>query len=207
MAADFSQAAHLALRLLAACPQPALPVDVEALIACQPGIRLLTYRQAAGLLDTSPEALGWELPSPDAFTFRVRHEGAEAFIICYHEKAPLTRRRFSLAHELGHVLLAQPGAGLAQESAVNCFAQHLLCPRAVVEHMAQAADPLPLFWVCRVFGLSPAGAEHLFNKPYLCRIDPVLEAKAARRLTAVLPPCAEAPSGPWISPARYLTAL
>lgn len=62
----------------------------------------------------------------DALTFQQEDLGP---VIVLKADLPGDRQRFSLAHELGHILL-QPEAGLDVELAVNRFAGALLVPKA-----------------------------------------------------------------------------
>lgn len=55
-------------------------------------------------------------------------------IIAYNERMSPLRVRFSLMHELGHILLRHKGENPLLEDEANYFASNLLAPRAVIRH-------------------------------------------------------------------------
>jgi len=89
--------------------------------------------------------------SPDGFTLR---EGRH-YIILYNDAPhiPPGRKRFTLAHELGHYTLRHRRDGEKEEQEANCFARNLLAPRlfAITRGISFADYP-------RVFGISAAAA-------------------------------------------------
>ncbi|MBQ8537079.1 MAG: ImmA/IrrE family metallo-endopeptidase [Clostridia bacterium] len=207
MKLDLCQAAELAYQTLLDAGITYFTVDVEALISRLPFVKLMSYQQASRLLEMDPEELTWVFPSQDAFTLRGLKKGNRRFIICYQEKIPLPRRRFSLAHELGHVLLEHEYDGSTQNQQVNCFAQHLLCPRPLLQRMAQVISPLPQDWACQVFGLSPAALRLILCSAPPQGIDARLEKKLAQQLNQPLdlpPHCRPLPA---LDPSVYLSVL
>lgn len=90
--------------------------------------------------------------STDGFTLRRGRE----YIILYNDSARIgePRRRFTLAHELGHYALGHTREGdEAEEKEADCFARNLLAPRLVaLEHGLDFAD------YPKVFGISAAAA-------------------------------------------------
>jgi len=70
---------------------------------------------------------------------------------------PGDRQRFSLAHELGHLML-EPRRGVDEEKAANRFAGAFLVPTAVVRYELgegrHALDPYELYLLKHKFGLS-----------------------------------------------------
>lgn len=131
------------------------------------GWQLRTYAQMAARYDeqaTSADVADL-FGSRDAVT-SVRLEGGQPvhYLICYNDQTELPERlSFSLAHEIGHILLGhfafgQPD-GLPEHQArlldaeANAFAANLLAPAAIVSLMRKprrAHDRL-------LFGLSKAG--------------------------------------------------
>ena len=182
MGSWIDQAATLAYHILAEEAPAALPVDVAALIRSQSGTELLTYAQAALILDLTPDQWRWEAPSPDAFTL-IEHQRTPArYKIFYDETKPLTRQRFTLAHELGHLLFHQLGDA-STEAAVDCFARHLLCPPVLMHGLP--SQPLQEAWLCRTFGLSPAAVARLLKSP--CgQVDPTLAHQVRAKFTPVI---------------------
>ena len=66
--------------------------------------------------------------SNDAFTLQG--------IIFYNDNFPhKERQRFSLMHEVGHIVLGHRGICIENEKEADCFASNILAPRAVIRHL------------------------------------------------------------------------
>ena len=76
----------------------------------------------------------------DALT--VRHNGQ--YVILYNEHIDNERRRaFTLAHEVGHILLSHSGENEgAEEREANAFAASLLCPEVLFRYLEHRDGPL-----------------------------------------------------------------
>lgn len=70
--------------------------------------------------------------------------------IFYNEEKPIGRIRFSLMHELGHIMLLHDGTSMHQEAEANLFASHMLAPRMAV-HYARPDDDEQ---ASRLFGMT-----------------------------------------------------
>lgn len=119
---DFASIYELAgLRIL----QLSLPVDV-------------TFESFRGFAART----GVTLPSPMPEGMTVRHDGR--YIVLYDDRAENERRMtFTLAHELGHIMLGHVGeCEEAEEKEANAFAASLLAP-AVVFHYLTFRDGTP----------------------------------------------------------------
>lgn len=91
-------------------------------------------------------------------------------LMAYHGKQPVIvvssnwsgdRQRFTLAHELGHILLHNRLAGLEEEKACNRFAGAFLLPKKnLLKHFGKKIhkiEPHELYLLKQEFGLSMAG--------------------------------------------------
>ncbi len=109
-------------------PRLSLPVIVEF-------DTFLGFCTRTGLpRESLPEAL------PDGMT--VRYDGK--YLILYREEQSERRLTFTLAHELGHVLLGHMGEEpVKEEREANAFAASLLCPAAAVQYLAHRDGALP----------------------------------------------------------------
>lgn len=91
-------------------------------------------------------------PSSDGFTLR---RGTK-YIIVYNDSVflPESRVRFTLAHELGHVVLQHKMEGdEVEEQEANTFARNLLAPRRLALKYGISFGDYP-----KVFGVSAAAA-------------------------------------------------
>lgn len=91
----------------------------------------------------------------------VRHGGQ--YLVLYDERQRgEARRRFTLAHELGHILLAHAGAEPEREEReANAFAAALLCPAAALYFLVARDGTWPSAdALCAIFPLSREAAAH-----------------------------------------------
>ena len=95
--------------------------------------------------------------SGDGFTIRK----GKHHILCYNDSdtLPETRKRFTLAHELGHYVLGHRRDGEAEEREANCFARNILAPRVLAIKYGLNFDDYPL-----AFGISPTAAQICADK-------------------------------------------
>ena len=103
------------------------------------------------------------LPSVQACTLIYRYQGKRLHIVLYNDDACFGNRgsrRWSLAHELGHIVLGHREGSWPDELEANCFAQHLLCPRPLLEVL-----PRPQEELLRIaFGLSGEAARNALRE-------------------------------------------
>lgn len=107
-----------------------LPVKVSRICKMM-NIRIISYKQGAKLIESL--SLSQNALNSDGFTF--------GNMIFYNERCKLPRQRFTVAHELGHILL-HGGQGLYNsepiegdnpiEQEANVFASRLLAPACVL---------------------------------------------------------------------------
>lgn len=159
---NYQQARDAAWRLLIDCKVSSLPVNLGAI--CQHlGIHAYTYRKAANVIAAA--GLSAQCKRSDGFTFFI--EG-EPYIFYDGAACSLGRQRFTVAHELGHIILGHVGAGehtVANrepspkddpcEIQANQFAARILAPACVLHAMGVTkADD-----ISRICAISQPAAE------------------------------------------------
>lgn len=135
---DYQNARNASWKILLDCGIDRLPVDLNA-IRERLGVRIASYKDAKALI--RKRNLSVLTAQTDGLTF---YAGAEP-VILYSEACTPERIRFTIAHELGHIVLGHvaPGSvttknrGLSpgdsqQETAANQFAARLLAPACVL---------------------------------------------------------------------------
>ena len=128
---DYDRAATLAYRCLVKLNITQLPVrPLEILRKCRNTV-VYTYQQAAENLHIEETEFEKRCGDADAFTIR----GGEQYVVCYRVGGNPARLNFTLAHELGHILLKHNEDTSVEEAEANCFAGHLLCPEPAVQGM------------------------------------------------------------------------
>lgn len=146
---DYDRAATAACRVLLRLRVDSLPVrPLEMLHRCR-DTYLCTFDQAANVLNLDDDELDRLSGGADAFTFREMHSGRERYVVCYRTGGNPARLNFTLAHELGHIVLHHQDTGPAAEAEADCFASHLLCPEAVL-HAAACRSAEMLAQLCYI---------------------------------------------------------
>ena len=113
-----------------------LPTDPFEALLRMPNTNLFTFRRAAMEMGMTLKAFREKYWYQDAFT--VRHtdkEGKVFYAVVYREDISLRRMRFTLAHELGHVVMGHQGELRADEPEADHFAACFLAPRAVMRDL------------------------------------------------------------------------
>ena len=99
----------------------------------------------------------------EGLTIRGERAGRPHYLVIYGHQGNMARRRFSIAHELGHRVLAHAHLNGTthprEEAEANAFASALLCPTSLLLLMGEALQPLFLEQVAWVCGISPAAAK------------------------------------------------
>ncbi len=80
--------------------------------------------------------------------------------IYYNDNKPVGRTRFSLAHELGHIILGHSNSNLEiQEKEADVFASHILAPRIAI-HYSRCKNQND---VAKIFYMSQEAAQYAFD--------------------------------------------
>lgn len=184
---DVDRAATMALRSLVACRVRTLPVNPAEMLARCRNTRLLSLEEAAELLDTSEAALAECFSGAEAWTYRFETaQGKALYLVCCKKGGHPGRLRFSLAHELGHIVLGHQRATWLEEAEANCYASHLLFPRPVLRRLAAQGQILYEEQLAQVFYTSVAAVEAL-TRQRVCHVSPALEAQVEALFCDALP--------------------
>lgn len=139
-----------------------LPVDITALVSFF-GIKVVSYEDCAAVYHKSLEQLYRE----GRFGFSFCED--EEYVIALNENAcGERRRRWTLAHELGHCMLGHlqsTAHSVAQEREADAFAAEILAPLTVL-HFCSISSAQELSAVC---GLSAQAGEIRFRELSLLR--------------------------------------
>ena len=152
---DYKRARDLSWRVLLNTGTRELPVKVSRICRGY-GVTLRSYQVGAPLI----RELGLEAHCDISDGFTVR-SGDRCYVF-YNMEQPPGRVRFTIAHELGHVLLGHLGDGehtvynresssedALEEHTANVFASRLLAPACVL-HALGAVTPEQIAAVCDI---------------------------------------------------------
>ena len=112
------------------------PLPIRPMTLLQARARVVSYEAAAELLGLTREDFDKAMMRVDAFT--VTEKGVS--MVCYRADGNPARRNFTLAHELGHIVLGHDGPGPAEEQEADHFASCLLMPEPVRRRIAARGD-------------------------------------------------------------------
>lgn len=182
---DYQNARDAAWKILLDCGINCLPVSLNA-VCRELEIRALSYKKGAGIIQRA--GLGQTAHRTDGMTFYVQSTP----VILYDERKPPQRAKFTVAHELGHIILGHVGPGYVttmnrepqpgdapEERAANQFAARLLAPACVLWGLGvQSAEEI--MELCRI---SRAAAEFCAQRLVeLCRRDRFLASPLEREV-------------------------
>ena len=147
---DYLRAVKEAYRMRLRYNTGVLEFDPFLPISAEKKLNVCKYSTFIQLYNADPLTYP-QLLSEDAFTLPMNG----GHVICYNDSPAVNpaRRRFSLAHELGHFALRHRRGSEAEEREADCFARNLLAPRllALVRDVSFADYQM-------AFGISAAAA-------------------------------------------------
>lgn len=185
---DYDRAATMAYRCITALGVNRMPIDPLFMLKKCRNVALKPY----SALREEAHMSAWEFDrhvsvGQDAFVARRSRQGKVHYLVCYEDEGNPARRRFTLAHELGHIVLGHTDQGAYEEEEANHFAMHLLCPRPVLRQLEQQSAPLCAERIATVCFISVSCAMALERaKP--CSVSPDL----LRQVNDLLAPAVQA---------------
>lgn len=162
MKPDYDRAAKTAYRALVALKIDTLPIDPLQILKRCKNTAVHTYEEIMPECGVSDHSFFCALvmENKDAVTVRRDFDGRAAYELFYNARADRRRMRFTLAHELGHILLNHRQEESWEEKEADYFAAQLLAPRPVFNALALCGvDPSNPEFIARTFLLSKSAAE------------------------------------------------
>lgn len=134
-------------------------IDIFHIIRNHPKIKLHTFTEIASRLGISVEEFVAELSESDmGYTVYDRAKGR--WLIYYNDTKCSTTIRFTIAHELGHIVLKHTEDNSVADREANCFARNLLCPVPLRNELGLKT----LDDYCSAFYISDAMAKVVMDK-------------------------------------------
>lgn len=149
---DLERAAEAAYGMLLAHWPGRLPVDPLPMLRGPAGAVVMSWDRAARLLQErglDPDQVLTMTGSIAALQFTLEDS---RLVLLMPDQIPAARR-FTLAHELGHIVLGHEGESSAADREANHFAAHLLLPRPLLA-LQELDAPGALLRCARLFGVT-----------------------------------------------------
>lgn len=108
-------------------------IDIFMMLHLKQNIIVKTFGTLAEKMEISLPVFIYTY-SPSEYGFTIKDKKTNNSIICFNENKDVTTTRFTLAHELGHILLEHDDDDDISNKEANCFARNLLCPIPVVDN-------------------------------------------------------------------------
>lgn len=158
---DYTAAGQAATALLLRQRLHTLRFQIQSLHYEQ-AIRFDTMQNYCALTRATMDSLRRDGDMRDAVTLRVARDGkVRYYVLCNQEASHSLRKRFTLAHEVGHICLDHADDSPAREREANAFAAQLLLPQILVEHYVRLnRGRVTAAELSAVFGVSRDVAEN-----------------------------------------------
>ena len=172
MTPDYDKAAIKATETLIRHRIASAPVDPLPILKRTKGVLVLSFAEMAERMGLDrPQILGmFSSENHDAVTTVHISDDKLRYIIAYNQRLPFYMLQRALARELGHIALGHDGSrpeDVRQAESI-CFAQHLLCPRAVIKAIESAGIPLTVEVVGNVTGCYERCLTGMRKTPGVC---------------------------------------
>lgn len=162
MTPNYDRAAKMAYRSILSLGINTLPIDPLMILKRCKNTAVHTYDEIMPLCRVSDPSYfkAFIMEGKDAVTIRREIGGRAVYELFYDAQANRRRMRFTLAHELGHIVLGHHQEQPWEEKEADYFASQLLAPRPVFNVLAlRGLDTSDPEFIARTFYLSKAAAE------------------------------------------------
>lgn len=168
MTPNYDRAANMAYRSIVSLKLDRLPIDPLSILMQCNNTAVHTFddlMRRSGISD--PHYFKTiEMSGNDAFTIRREYKSHIVYELFYDSHANKHRMRFTLAHELGHILLNHKMEAPWEEKEADYFASQLLAPRPVFNALSvRGFDTSNAELIALTFNLSRAAAEIAAKTP------------------------------------------
>lgn len=123
---DYEKATNAAYDVLKCYKGHYPQIDVLLILSEFENISIHTYSDTAQRMSMSFSQFVDCAPSEYGFTIYDKEH--QKWIVFYNDQKDVCTIRFTLAHELGHIVLRHDDDNYTAKCEANCFARNLLCP-------------------------------------------------------------------------------
>lgn len=143
MTPDLDRASRFAYKTLLALHIDRVPVEPLQILSFCRNTVVHTYSEVMGLFGkTNRSSFKLDcMEGKDAVTIRHEYDGRTIYELLYDNGAHRLRQRFTLAHELGHIVLRHSLEEPFEEVEADYFASQLLMPHPLLETFGEEITP------------------------------------------------------------------
>lgn len=162
MIPDYARAARMAYKTILSLHIDRLPIDPLMILRHCRNTRIRTYDEVAPLFGVSDPSYFkyYVMADKEALTIRRERDGVIHYELFYDAHGNYSRRRFTLAHELGHIVLKHTQEQPYEEKEADYYAAQLLAPHPLVSLQEQRPEV-----IADTFWLSAAASRIALVKP------------------------------------------
>ena len=164
---NYDRAARMAYKTLLALNIRTLPVDPLMVLSYCKNTAVHTYddiMNAFGVSDSKSFKFSYA-DGADAVTVSSMVGGVPRYEVFYDRRAHALRLRFTLAHELGHIILKHSMEQDAEEKEADYFASQLLMPHPIIDFCRKSGAQLDRGALAGLFVVSDAAAACALKNP------------------------------------------
>lgn len=129
---DYERATNAAYNVLQNYNYIFPKIDVYYILDKYKNIKLCTYSKAAKNLEVTHNIFAYDIASSE-YGYTVAKCINNKFIIYYNNFKDETTIRFTLMHELAHIILQHTEDNDIANKEANCFARNILCPIQIID--------------------------------------------------------------------------
>lgn len=133
-----------------------LPIDPFKIIINDIKIKIISFQEYSRKFDVSLADLTQDGAFDEGYTAFQEIEGIRRATILYNENIDcVERKRFTIAHEIGHIALGHKDLNnAANEKEADTFAAQLLLPHCILEALVKCGKTVSEDYLQKNFGLS-----------------------------------------------------
>lgn len=157
---DYFRATNEAYLLLSEYTGKYPVIDILSIFSKMPYVKIHTFSECADKLSLTVSEFLQIAPSD--YGFSIYDKRTKKWLVFYNDLKSNTTIRFTLAHELGHIVLNHTCDDNISQSEANCFGRNLLCPVPIRKafHLKKISD------YCSCFDISEPMAEATMGNDY-----------------------------------------
>ena len=143
---DFDRAATAAAEILIKYGISTAPVDPIPIIKKAEGFNVITFAEMSRMVgvDRSDLLSSFDASNHDAVSSVYMKNGRPHYLVAYNMRLPAYLIQRALAREMGHIVLGHDGSRPedVRNAEAICFANHLLCPRALIQAIRESGTKI-----------------------------------------------------------------